>query len=519
MTKRIRQVVILGGGSAGWLTAGILAAEHRIKSNTDLQVTLVESPDVKTIGVGEGTWPSMRDTLRRMGVSETEFLTECDASFKQASKFVGWVNGAEGDYYYHPFSPPQGYGEVNLVPAWIGKDDGTRFADLVSFQPHLCERGRAPKQNVTPEFAAVANYAYHLDAGKFGQFLQKFCTEKLGVKHVLDHVRGIFQAANGDIESLETEAHGQLEGDLFIDCTGFASLLMGKHYGIPFIDRKDILFCDTALAMQVPYVSKDRPITSHTVSTAQKAGWIWDIGLPTRRGVGHVYSSAHTSDEKAEQALTEYVRQTSGAGVETTGTPRKIDLRPGFREKFWHRNCVAVGISAGFIEPLEASALALIEMSARMIADELPATRELMDVAACRFNEYLRYRWDRVVEFLKLHYVLSQRDDSEFWTENRRPETIPDRLQEQLNLWRYRPPSSRDFPQIEEVFPAASYQYVLYGMGFTPDPEVHERRQDDRAAAAQCIRSTGQLTSKYLKGLPSNRELIEYVASHGLKKI
>jgi tryptophan halogenase len=322
-------------------------------------------------------------------------------------------------------------------------------------------------------------------------------------------------AENGDIAGLQTRERGLIEGDLFIDCTGFSSLLLGKHFGVEYISTRDVLFCDTALATQVPYPEPVSPIASHTISTAREAGWIWDIGLPTRRGVGYVYSSAHTTDERAEQALADYV----GPAAASMATPRRIPINPGHRERFWHRNCVAVGISAGFIEPLEASALALIEMSARMIADELPATRELMDVVAGRFNERFGYRWGRIVDFLKLHYVLSRREDSAFWTDNRQVETIPARLGELLELWRYRPPSSRDFHQIEEIFPAASYLYVLYGMGFMPQAGGHERRLDDRSAADRCIRATAQLTAKYLKGLPSNRELIDYVASHGMKRI
>ncbi len=519
MTQKINHIVVLGGGSAGWLTAGILAAEHKLKSNTGLSITVVESPDVKTIGVGEGTWPSMRETLRRMGVSEAEFLTECDASFKQASKFVGWVTGATGDFYYHPFSPPQGHGEVNLVPAWLALEGKPSFADVASYQLRLCEQGRAPKQNATPEFAAVANYAYHLDAGKFGEFMRKFCVEKLGVRHILAHVQSIESYENGDIKGLQTVEHGVVPGDLFIDCTGFASLLLGQHYGIPYLSTRDILFCDSALAVQVPYAAADSAIASHTISCAQKAGWIWDIGLPTRRGVGHVYSSAHMGDEEAERVLLAYVRRTSGTGVAAAGPARKLDLRPGHREIFWHRNCVAVGISAGFIEPLEASALALIEMSARMIADELPPTRELVDIVARRFNERFQYRWGRIVDFLKLHYLLNTRGDSDFWIDNRRPETVPARLEEELELWRYRAPSSRDFHEIEEIFPAASYQYVLYGMGFRPSQDNHERRLDDPAAALRCFQTTQQLAAKFLQGLPSNRQLIEHVALHGMKRI
>lgn len=517
MAERIRDIVIVGGGSAGWLTAGVLASEHRARQGGGVRVTLVESPDVKTIGVGEGTWPSMRDTLRRMGVSESAFITECDASFKQASRFAGWVTGAADDYYYHPFSAPQGYGDVNLVPAWLERGGAHRFADLVSFQPQLCEQGRAPKQNATPEFAAVANYAYHLDAGKFGRFLQKFCVDTLGVRHVLAHVQGVRAQDNGDIAGLETLEHGLLEGDLFIDCTGFAALLLQQHFAVPYVNVGDTLFCDTALAAQVPYVAADAPIASHTLSTAQEAGWIWDIGLPGRRGVGYVYSGAHITDERAEQALLAYIRRTGGGAAEPA--LRRIPLNPGYRETFWRRNCVAVGISAGFIEPLEASALALIELSARMIAEDMPPTRDLMDVVARRFNERFRCRWGRIIDFLKLHYVLSRRDDSDFWIDNRRPESVPGRLQELLALWRFRPPSSRDFPEIEEIFPAASHQYVLYGMGYLPDQDSHPRRLDDPQDAAQCIREVAQQTRKYLAGLPSNRALIEHVRAHGLPRV
>lgn len=515
----VEHVVIVGGGAAGWLTAGVIAAEHCANSGAGIKVTLVESPDVKTIGVGEGTWPTMRDTLRDMGVSETDFIRECDASFKQGSKFVNWVSGEEGDYYYHPFVLPQGYTETNLVARWQERHAKVPFADLVSFQPHLCEQGRAPKQNTTPEFAAVANYAYHLDAGKFGQFLQKHCTRKLGVRHVLDHVRGINSASDGDIASLQTEKHGALEGDLFIDCTGFASLLLGQHFEVPFVSKKHILFNDTALAMQVPYSDNEVAIASQTISTAQSAGWIWDIGLPTRRGVGHVYSSAHTDDTAAEDALRKYVKSLSGADLARVGAPRKIDINPGHREKFWHRNCVAVGISAGFIEPLEASALALIELSAAMIRDQLPATREIMDVVASRFNERFLYRWGRVIDFLKLHYILSKRDDSQFWIDNRRTESIPDRLQELMELWRFQPPSRNDFFQVEEIFPSASYQYVLYGMDFRPARRATVRRSDDARTADRFFQDSAALTRKMLAALPTNRDLINQVKLHGLQKI
>jgi 2-polyprenyl-6-methoxyphenol hydroxylase-like FAD-dependent oxidoreductase len=517
VSDQVKRIVIVGGGSAGWLTAGVIAADHRAGADDGLQVTVLESPDVSPIGVGEGTWPTMRDTLRRIGVSEADFIRECDASFKQGSRFDGWVDGSTRDRYYHPFVLPHGYTETNLVAGWLERHADVPFADLVSFQPHLCAQGKAPKQAATPEYAAVANYAYHLDAGKFGLFLRKFCTEKLGVRHMLDHMVGIKTDETGNIAHLETKSQGVLAGDLFVDCTGMQSLLLGQHYGVGFRSQKHVLFNDTALALQIRYPDESTAIASQTIGTAQSNGWIWDIGLPARRGVGHVYSSAHTSDEAAERELRDYVSRTGGP--REVGSARKLTFNPGYREKFWHRNCVAIGLSAGFIEPLEASALALVELSAAMLSDEMPVNRATMDIAARRFNDAFAYRWGRVIDFLKMHYVLSKRSDSEYWRDNVRPESIPDRLSEQLTLWRHQPPSRYDFFRIEEVFPSASYQYVLYGMGFRPDPRPAARRADDAGRADGFFREAAAMTGKMLAALPTNRDLIAHIRRNGLPKI
>ena len=522
----IKHIVIVGGGSAGWLSAAVIAAEHPsgLASGSGLQITLIESPNIPPIGVGEGTWPTMRETLAKIGVSETDFFRECDASFKQGSRFNRWrnnpVSGTDNDYYFHPFVLPQGYTETNLAAAWQAQHPNVPFADLVSFQPHLCVHGKAPKQVTTPEFAGVANYGYHLDAGKFGLFLRRHCIERLGVTYVADDVLAVNAHPNGDIASLQTKAHGDIGGDLFIDCTGMQSLLLGKHYGIPVVSQQHVLFNDTALAVQVPYPDENSPIASQTTSTAQSNGWIWDIGLPTRRGIGHVYSSAHSSDDAAEQALRAYVRQTQpGLADAAIPTPRKIAFQPGYRQKFWHHNCVAIGLSAGFIEPLEASALALVELSASMVSDDMPATRAAMEIVAQRFNDAFTYRWERVIDFLKLHYVLSQRTDSAYWIENRASASIPPRLNELLTLWQHKPPSRYDFVRIEEIFPSASYQYVLYGMGFRTQAGTAARHSDHLELADGYFREAAALTRKMLAALPGNRELIRHISQHGMQKI
>jgi tryptophan halogenase len=516
MDDAIRHVVIVGGGSAGWLTAGLIAAEHRDRNGPTLQVTVLESPDVPAIGVGEGTWPTMRDTLRRIGVSEAEFVRACDATFKQGSQFVGWVDGSAHDRYTHPFTLPKGYGDTQLAVGWSARG-GASFAHLASFQPHLCDAGRGPKQFATPEYAAVANYAYHLDATALGGFLRQHCVDKLGVRHVVGHMDAVVSHDNGDIAALQVRGQEVLAGDLFVDCTGLRALLLGQHYGIAPVRVDDTLFNDRALALQVPYADPNVPIACQTISTAQRAGWIWDIGLSARRGVGHVYASAYTSDDEAEDDLRRYIEVSGGPTAASLPAARRIDLNPGYRRTPWHRNCVAVGLASGFVEPLEASSLVLVELAAARLADEMPVNRADMALLAARFNESFAYRWQRVIEFLKLHYVLSHRQ-TPYWQAHRREDTIPQRLRELLQLWQHQAPSRSDFPRSEEIFPSASWQYILYGMGARPQPRP-ARLAESLLAAEACFAESAALTQRMLPALPTHRALVDHIKAHGLPRL
>lgn len=514
MAQQIQSIVIVGGGTAGWLTAGIIAARHQGRMKAGFTVTLIESPNVPIIGVGEGTWPTLRSTLEKMGVSETEFFRHCGAAFKQGAKFAGWTTGASDDGYYHPLMLPQSFTQINLAPHWLSNSRGRNFSESVCPQEKICEDGLAPKMITTPEYKAVANYAYHLDAGKFAPFLQKHCTEKLGVRHVLADVQSVNQSERGDIASVTTEQTGEIAGDLFVDCTGFSALLLGKALGVGFKSCSDILFCDTALAVQVPYETPDAPMASHTISTAQSAGWIWDIGLPTRRGTGYVYSSRHTSDEAAHEVLMRYI-----GPQHKDLSPRKIRIRSGHRDIFWKNNCVAVGLSAGFLEPLESSAIVLIELSAKLIAEQMPVNREVMDIIAARFNDVTSYRWGRIIDFLKLHYVLTKRTDNAFWTDNVDPVTVPDRLKNLLRLWKYHSPWFFDeFDRLEEVFPAASYQYVLYGMGFRTEIGPMDNSTTE-SIAAKLFNENAAVTQQMRTQLPKNRDLMRKIFEYGLQPI
>jgi tryptophan halogenase len=255
-------------------------------------------------------------------------------------------------------------------------------------------------------------------------------------------------------------------------------------------------------------------MASQTISVAQSAGWIWDIGLPTRRGVGYVYSTRHISDDAAREELLRYI------GPQHANLPmRKIPIRPGHRETFWKNNCVAVGLAAGFLEPLEASAIVLIELSAKLVAEQMPANRDVMDIIAARFNDVTRYRWGRIIDFLKLHYVLTQRTDSKFWTDNVDPATVPDRLKNLLELWKYRSPWLFDeFDRLEEVFPAASYQYVLYGMGFRTEVDPLDLAASE-SMAGKLIRENMAATRQLTAQLPKNRDLLRKIYDYGLQAI
>lgn len=508
MTTPINSILVVGGGTAGWITAAIIAAKHHSDdANAGVHVTLIEAPDIPTIGVGEGTWPSMRATLRSIGVKESDFLKECQASFKQGSKFVGWKNGSAEDAYYHPFELPQGFLEVNLAQYWIDQQPAMSFSKMACVQEAICEQNLSPKLRSTGDFAGVVNYGYHLNAGKFAEYIKKHCIEKLGVRLVYDKVTEVVADDSGDIEHVLTEQSGALGADLFVDCTGFKSLLLGQHFGIELHDLSADFPINTALATQVAY-RQSEPVKSVTISTAQPAGWVWDIGLSSRRGVGYVYSDSHSTSETATRQLQSYLGLDDKSFAELE--LRKLKINPGYRKKFWHKNCVAVGLSAGFLEPLEASAIMLIEVSAKMIADQLPSTRSAMDTVAKRFNRRNQFRWQRIVDFLKLHYALSNRPEP-FWRDAADKQTLSERLREDLELWADQAPWKADFDSLDEAFPVASYQYILYGMGFKARRNHRPYSAAHIELAHRALEDVNRASGLLIPKIESNRTLLDLI--------
>jgi tryptophan halogenase len=499
MGRPIQRIAIVGGGTAGWLSACYLAARGNQFEGQPF-ITLIESPNIPTVGVGEGTWPTMRETLATIGVEETEFLRDCEASFKQGSRFDGWVNGAAGDTYLHPFTPPPAMAPRDLVTAWAAGDSGASFADVMTSQAAVCAASLAPRQAAMAPYSGALNYAYHLDAAKLAALLTRHAVQRLGVEHLADEVVEV-ERQGDNIAAILTKSGARVEADLFIDCSGHRALLIGTQPGSSWIDASHMLFNDRALASQVP-VDVGSPIASQTIGTAHRAGWIWDIGLPTRRGIGCVYASRFMADEEAEKVLRAYVRERLGEEKATALAPRRLMFPTGYRERFWVGNCLAIGLSAGFVEPLEASAIVMIELSLRALADNFPGTTESLPIHAGRFNQLFKLRWERVVDFLKLHYVLSKRTEP-YWEAHRQGASRSDRLGDLLSLWQSQPPSSYDFPMIEELFPAASYQYVLYGMTGRP------KRKLAAPADAAPLAAVHNRTRGLLAALPTNRDYHE----------
>ncbi|NNG42112.1 tryptophan 7-halogenase [Pseudoalteromonas sp. NEC-BIFX-2020_002] len=515
--EQIKQVIIVGGGTAGWLTANHLAKTLNCTNPLSVQITLIESKNIPTIGVGEGTVPVMCQTLAHFGISETDFIRQCDATFKHSIKFIDWLDNPtdnkKENYFHHLFNYPN-IEELDLTPYWLLNKNNTSYANSVSTQGYMCDQGLGPKNMTHREFEGMASYAYHLDAAKFSALLTDNAVNKLGVKHILTDVLDAKLNVAGDIESLQTKCAGTVSGDIFIDCTGFAAKLLGDKLKVPFIDQSHILFADTALAIQVPYQNPDDPINPYTNATAKEAGWIWDIGLSSRRGIGHVYSSNHTSDDQAEQTLRDYI----GPQADDL-TARKIAMQVGYRKTPWKNNCIAIGLSQGFVEPLEATGLLVFDITARMLAQNFPATRKAIPAISERFNDNITGLWQKVIDFIKLHYCISRRDDSQFWLDNRASSSISDSLQSNLALWRDTVPNKYNFTSALEGFNLENYLYVLYGMEFPTNLQPIATRFEAHQQAAFSMEQIAQAANYCQQQLIPHRELIEKIKRYGLTKI
>jgi hypothetical protein len=505
-----KRILIVGGGTAGWITAGYLARTLAAGTPGGVEISLVESADIGILGVGEGTFPTIRRTLRRIGVDEAVLMRACDATPKQGAKFVHWRHEpgrGKTDHYLHAFQSMATPDGLDLLPYWLLGAAGNENWDQVSTpQKAVGDDFRAPKLLSHADYVAPLNYAYHFDAVKLAKLLRETAVG-LGVRHLTDTIDAVSLAEDGAIASVTARAHGDLTADLYVDCSGFRARLIGEALGVPYRSCRDVLFCDRALAVQVPYERPDAPIASYTISTAQEAGWTWDIGLHARRGVGYVYSSAHTQDGRAEEVLRGHLGP-GGRAAEI----RQLKFDAGFREISWRKNCVAIGLASGFFEPLEATGIVFAEVAAVMLSTLFPWGGD-HETAAKQFNDIMLKRYRRALDFLKLHYCISERRDHDFWRDNAAAVSIPDSLHDLLARWRHRPPDPIDIDPNIDIFTESSWQYVLYGMGYKTDLSARAgvyRYYDDARAAFAEIRAQAAYARR---SLPTNRQLIEAIGS------
>lgn len=451
MNKKLEHLIILGGGTAGWLCAAVLA-----KRLTDLpvKVSLVESEEIGLVGVGEATIPPIRAALSFLGIDEMQFVRETQGSFKLGIEFADWFR--QDHAYMHPFGA---YGvDWNGIPfhqhflryQCLGGDVGYQDCSLTAMA------AKSGKFCPAPEVTALQrnwNYAFHFDSALAAPFFRKFA-EARGVTRIEGVVKEALQDHDGFISTLLLESGRSVEGDFFIDCSGFRSKLLGETLKTPFNDWSDILFCDTAVAAPSKRDGEPRP---YTRALARDAGWQWEIPLAHRNGNGYVFSSRHIDVETAKADLV------ASLGDRLAADPRVIHFKPGRRSSFWVKNCVAIGLAAGFLEPLESTAIHLSQLGIFWLLPFIPNYRPCADEVAI-YNQQMTAAYEQAKHFILLHYSTSQRRDTDFWRDCAAvlpPDALASRIRTFVE-------TGRCFIPEGELFSQGSWLAVMLGQGLDP---------------------------------------------------
>jgi tryptophan halogenase len=450
---RIRQIAIVGGGTAGWMAASVLA---RALPSSGCSITVIESPEIGTVGVGEATIPPIIDLLRFLNINEADFIRHTRSTFKLGIKFHDWHR--IGESYWHPFGT---FGApLNRRPffhAWHrARADGMapRFNDF-SLCAALGDAGKFRFPDPAAQSpAAGLRYALHFDAGLVAKYLRAYA-EKLGVVCVARTVAEATQRADGLLDELIFTDGSRLRAELFLDCSGFRGLLIEQTLKTGYVDWSDNLPCDRAVAIPTELAS---PRTPYTQASARSAGWRWRIPLQHRAGNGYVYSSAHIGDQQALEDLLHEVRE------KTLAEPRYLRFLAGRRKLFWNRNCIALGLASGFLEPLESTSIHLVMSALYKLLEHFPD----LSFAAANIDSYNRElieEMETIRDFIILHYCLTMRDDTPFWSYCRTMR-LPDSLSQRIELYRR---VGRIRPQPRELFTDMSWFYIFEGMGVIPE--------------------------------------------------
>ncbi|WJG09541.1 tryptophan halogenase family protein [Aliiglaciecola sp. LCG003] len=486
MNKTIKNIVIAGGGSAGWIAAAALAKQM----GSVVKVTLVESEEIGTVGVGEATIPPMRVFHKLLGIDEREFMRATSATFKLGIQFENW--GQRNDSYIHSFGMT---GKESFIAPfhhfWLyAKEQGI----AKEFGKYCFELEAAKVDKFATSDNANVNYAYHLDSSRYATFLRDY-SESRGVKRIEGKISQVNKdPTSGHISSLELESGELVEGDFFIDCTGFRGLLIEQSLNTGYEDWSHWLPCDRAIAVQTESVAEPRPITR---SIAHDSGWQWRIPLQHRVGNGLVYCSQYLTDEEAKNTLLNNIE-----GKMLT-EPRVIKFRTGQRRKHWNKNCLALGLSSGFVEPLESTSIHLIMMGIVRFLRLFP-NGEISDSVIDEYNQQAKDEIEKIRDFIILHYHVTQRQDSPFWQYCKNMD-IPASLAHRIKLFSEH---AHAFQADGELFRVDSWTQVMLGQGIMPKqfhPSVTAMPVGELQRFLQGIENS---ISKGLEQLPSHSQFI-----------
>jgi tryptophan halogenase len=482
------RVVILGGGTAGWMTAAALVKQL----GHACTVRLIESEEIGIVGVGEATLPHIRYFVEGLGLDESDFMNATHATIKLGIDFHDF--GKIGTHYLHPFGTfGSALNGVGFHHYWLRLHAEGKGGDL--FSTSIANVMAARNRFAPPADINIYNYAYQFDATLFGPYLRSYAIDRGAVRTEGKVVDVEVDGETGDIAALKMEDGERVEGDLFVDCSGFRALLIGQTLQEEWEDWSQWLPCDRAVAM--PCESPDGPIEPYTRAHAMGAGWRWRIPLQHRVGNGYVYSSSHISDQDAADAL---VAAVEGKAL---ADPRVLKFRAGRRKRSWSKNVVAVGLASGFLEPLESTSIYLVQGAVAQLIELFPIGR-IREEDRKEFNRVTDFEYDRIRDFLILHYHATRRDDSDFWNHTRTM-SVPDTLHEKLELWRA---ASRVATYSRGLFFEASWIAVLVGQGVISGGWDQRADFYDRAKLEAAVDRLRGKVDAIVSGMPTHADFL-----------
>ncbi len=519
MDNQIRDLVIVGGGTAGWMTASYLS----VVLQGSLRITVIESPSIPRIGVGEATVPNLQPAFfDPLGLPEDEWMRGCNASFKTAVKFVNWRHPAEvgAEWFYHPFGLLPACDGLPLSHYWVlrAHSGDQQPYDYACFkEPPMMDAKRAPRYL---DGRRATRYAWHFDAQLVAEYLKGFAVDRHGVVHVRDEVDGVTLDDRGHIAAVTTAQGRRLAGDLFVDCSGFRGLLINKALGEPFIDMSDYLLCDSAVATAVPHDDARNGVEPYTAAIGMRHGWTWKIPMLGRFGTGYVYASRFCN---VDEATREFCALWS---LDPERTPlNKIKFRVGRNRRAWVGNCVSIGLSSCFLEPLESTGIYFIYASIFQLAKHFP-DRDFDATVIDRFNREIETMFDDSRDFIQAHYLASPRRDTPFWRANARELTRSSNIEHKLETFRAGLPVNMPITdertyygnfeaEFRNFWTNGSYYCILGGLGVLPRPMPTLRyRPSSIADADRLFADIDRQQQQLVSSLPSTYEYLQML--HGI---